>query len=128
MTSPALAAKIRKTREIAPLELPKARLCTSVIQALVNGEDTDGPVQAMKALLGRNWSPSLAIQFMSGRRGEMAAQAGTNAERPNLILAHLIAKDICEEQALGALLPSDMAKLKALADELAACIAGADSC
>ncbi len=128
MTSPSLAAKIRKTRENAPLELPKARLCSAVIQALVNGKDTDEPVQAMKAVLGRNWSLSLAIQFMSGRRGEMAAQAGTNAERFNLILAHLIAKDICEERTLGAISPSDMAKLKAMADELAARTDGALSC
>lgn len=103
-----LQSKIRQARLNAPLEVPKARLCSRVIIAMAMGHPLDGPVQALKSGLGSNWSPVLAVQFMSGRRGQMAAQSAPDVERESLYLAHLVAKEIADRQ------PVTRARLAAL--------------
>lgn len=51
----------------------------------------------LKKGAGANWGAINAMQFMSGRRGEFAADCATPEERPRLYLAHLIAKQICSD-------------------------------
>lgn len=98
--SKSLQSKIRQARLNAPLEVPKARLCSRVIIAMAMGHPLDGPVQELKSGLGGNWSPVLAVQFMSGRRGQMAAQSAPDVERKSLYLAHLVAKEIADRHPL----------------------------
>lgn len=118
MSSPALRAKIAKARVYAPQELPKARLCANVILAAVDGENRmESAVAELKQGLGNNWSPITALQFMSGRRGEFAADCAAPHEQAQLYLAHLVAKRVCSGEGLGAVAPPDgidVAKLHAL--------------
>ena len=120
MTSPSLQFKIQKLRQAAPLEVPKARLCSDVVHALLTGgqkkELTDA-LQRLREGCGSNWSATHAFQFMSGRRGEFAADCGTPEEKPYLFLAHLLAKEVCNKYGLGAVERMDqldVVKLQAL--------------
>ena len=118
MSSPALRTKIAQARAFAPNELPKARLCANVIMAAVDGENAmASAVAQLKQGLGNNWSPITALQFMSGRRGEFAADCAAPQEQAQLYLAHLVAKRVCSEEGLGAVAPPDgidVAKLHSL--------------
>lgn len=118
MSSPALRTKIAQARAFAPHELPKARLCANVILAAVNGENAmESAVAQLKQGLGNNWSPITALQFMSGRRGEFAADCAAPQEQAQLYLAHLVAKRVCSDEGLGAVAPPDgidVAKLHSL--------------
>lgn len=119
MTSPSLRHKIAKTRAAAPSELPKARLCANVILAALEGEEAvQRAVAELKQGVGNNWSPVTAFQFMSGRRGEFAAECAAPEEKVHLLFAHLVARQVCEQEGLGAVLTPDnidMAKLHAVA-------------
>lgn len=118
MSSPSLRIKIAQARASAPHELPKARLCANVILAAVNGENAmESAVTQLKQGLGNNWSPITALQFMSGRRGEFAADCAAPQEQAQLYLAHLVAKRVCSDEGLGAVAPPDgidVAKLHSL--------------
>lgn len=121
MASDALAKKIRDTRAFAVHEVPKARLCAEVIYALIREDDLGGIQQAvdeLKGCCGNNWSPITALQFMSGRRGEFAAEAAPIEEQERLLCAHLLAKEFCNRKALGAVQAvdgMDLAKLRSMA-------------
>jgi len=118
VSSTALRAKIAQARAFAPHELPKARLCANVILSAIDGENAmDAAVEQLKQGLGHNWSSVTALQFMSGRRGEFAADCAAPQERAQLYLAHLTAKLICSHEGLGAVAPPDgidVAKLHSL--------------
>lgn len=118
MSSPSLRTKVAQARAFAPHELPKARLCANVILAAVDGKNGMEPAVAqLKQGLGNNWSPITALQFMSGRRGEFAADCAEPHEQAQLYLAHLVAKRVCSEEGLGAVAPPDgidVAKLLSL--------------
>lgn len=116
MASKSLQHKIEQTRLNAPLEVPKARLCSRVILAMMTGQSVEVPVQELKTALGSSWSSLRAIQFMSGRRGQMAAQVAPVAERNDLWLAHLVAKALADNQAITAI---NIAALEQVAKELA---------
>lgn len=108
MVSPSLRAKIAKLREIAPYELPKARLCANLILSSVDGQSAiQLAVDQLKQGLGNNWSATTALQFMSGRRGEFAADCAEPHEQARLYLAHLVAKQVCSDEGLGAVVPPD---------------------
>lgn len=67
----------------------------------------DLALTGLKQGLGNNWSAVTALQFMSGRRGEFAADCGTPDEKAQLYLAHLVAKRICCDVGYGAVAPPD---------------------
>jgi len=119
MTSPALRQKINKARAFAPHELPKARLCANVILAMIEDKDAlQAAIAQLKQGVGNNWSHITALQFMSGRRGEFAAECAPLEERLQLTLAHLVAKQMCSQHGLGAVQSIDgldLTKLRALA-------------
>ena len=46
--SKSLQSKIRQARLNAPLDVPKARLCSRAIIPMAMGSPLDGPVQALK--------------------------------------------------------------------------------
>lgn len=118
MPSKSLEHKIRRARENAPSEVPKARLCAAVVLALTRPDPMGEPLQALKKHLGSNWSPMLALQYMSGRRGAMAAEASPREDRVELYLAHLIAKQACSGNGPGAVesvLSVDLAKFHEMA-------------
>lgn len=121
MASDALVKKIREARAFAVHEVPKARLCAEVIYSLIREDDLDGvqkAVDELKSGCGNNWSPITAFQFMSGRRGEFAAEAAPREEQERLLCAHLLAKEFCNRHALGAVQAvdgMDLAKLRSLA-------------
>ena len=118
MSSSALRHKIGQARASAPHELPKVRLCANVILAAVDGETAiESAVAQLKQGLGNNWSHVTALQFMSGRRGEFAADCAAPQEQAQLFLAHLVAKQVCSDEGLGAVAPPDgidVAKLRSL--------------
>lgn len=119
MTSPSLRQKITQTRASAPNELPKARLCANVILAMIESEAAmQSAIAQLKQGLGNNWSHITAFQFMSGRRGEFAADCAAPEEQLPLHFAHLIAKQVCNQEGLGSVQSPDgidVAKLRALA-------------
>ncbi|ABM33312.1 hypothetical protein QRO08_11780 [Paracidovorax citrulli] len=101
--SPALRAKIAKTRAGASSDLPLIRSAAQVVLAWI-ADDGDLPsaLAAMKAMHGTNWSLTTALQVLSGRRGQFAAECGLPDERARLFLAHLVAKSTCSGAGLGA--------------------------
>lgn len=118
MASASLRAKIVKLRELAPYDLPKARLCANLILSSLDGKSAiQLAVDQLKQGLGNNWSATSALQFMSGRRGEFAADCAEPHEQARLYLAHLVAKQVCSSEGLGAVVPPDgidVARLHAL--------------
>lgn len=118
MSSPSLKVKIAQARALAPQELPKARLCANVILAAVDGENAmESAVIQLKQGLGSNWSLITALQFMSGRRGDFAADCAAPNEQAQLYLTHLVAKRVCSDEGFGAVAPPDgidIAKLHSL--------------
>ena len=119
--SPSLIRKLAKLRSEAIYELPKARLCADAVLAAIEGEQAlNLAVIQLKSTLGGNWSLTTATQFMSGRRGEFAADCGLPAEQVRLLLAHQLAKQVCSGTGLGGVSPldgMDMAKLRALIEQ-----------
>lgn len=113
--SPALRAKIAKTRAGASSDLPLIRSAAHVVLAWV-ADDGDLPsaLAAMKATHGTNWSLTTALQVLSGRRGQFAAECGVPDERPRLFLAHLVAKSVCSGAGLGAVSPPNQEALAQL--------------
>lgn len=118
MTSLSLRQKIAQAMVQAPHELPMARLCANVILAALDGDDAmQSAIEQLKIGAGQNWSPVTAVQFMSGPRGEFAADCAAPEEQANLRLAHLVAKHVCNENGIGAVQSPDghdLAKLRAL--------------
>jgi len=101
--SPALLHKIAKARANALSDLPLVRSSALVAIAwLVGGIELDTAVANLKASHGSNWSLTTALQLLSGRRGQFAAECGMAEERAMLYLAHLVAKSACSQAGLGA--------------------------
>lgn len=112
-TSKALEQKIRKQREAAYLELPKARLCADVVLAVLKSEsEFEVAVFTIQSKLGANWSHVTAIQFMSGRQAKFAAECGQHSERDLLLGAHRLADCFCNHVSQGNL---SFAELQSLA-------------
>lgn len=118
MTSESLRKKIDKARTNALAELPQIRLCANVVLAATESDDALAKaVQQLKQGVGNNWSLVTALQLMSGRRGEFAADAAPPEERAHLHLVHQIAKAICTNDKFGSAVHTggvDVARLKAL--------------
>lgn len=127
MVSAALQHKIDQQRAAAPLELPKARLCARVVLAALaedpsasGGADLVAALAALKADLGQRWSAVTAIQYMSGRQAEFAAECGLPQERAGLLWAHLVAKALADgAQPLGGLSSAHVKALQGQAQMLA---------
>ena len=127
MVSAALQHKIAQQRATAPLELPKARLCARVVLASLPAgpgatgmEDLVAALAALKAGLGQKWSAVTAIQYMSGRQAEFAAECGLSQERAGLLWAHLVAKALADgAQPLGGLSSAHVKALQGQAQMLA---------
>lgn len=103
MNSPALAHKIRAARAVAPRELPLVRQCAAVVLAWAGvADDLDAAITDLKSTHGSNWSLVTALQLLSGRRGQFAAECAPKEERAILFLAHLIGKSASSNLGLGA--------------------------
>lgn len=110
--SPALLHKIAKARANAPADVPLVRACARVV--LASGSSGGLCAEALRDLKtehGANWSFTTALQLLSGRRGEFAAECAPPAERVALYMAHLIAKSVCTETGLGAVAAPSQADL-----------------
>lgn len=111
--SKALAAKIRRQRELAHALAPKARLCARVVLAILcDDAEFDRAIAELKAALGANWSHVSAIQFMSGRQSLFCAECAPVHEQQDLRLAHHLACGLCDEACAGNL---SLRELRALA-------------
>lgn len=100
-------------------ELRKARLCSSVILALLddNSANIQESITALQKELGNGWSLTSAIQYMSGKRAKAALELGTANEQVSMLMAHQVAREVCSKHGLGAvesLNEADMAELRAL--------------
>nr|WP_296339169.1 hypothetical protein [uncultured Acidovorax sp.] len=118
MASIQLEKKIAKLKAFAYQETPKARSCSEVIYAAIQDDigQIDAAVLELKKCCGANWSLITALQFMSGRRGEFSALAAPSDEIERLMVAHLVAKEVCSNAGLGAVDAvgvSDIEKLRA---------------
>jgi hypothetical protein len=103
----------------ATFELEKARLCSSVILALVDGNSANiqKSTTALQKELGNGWSLTSAIQYMSGKRAKAALERGTADEQVSMLMAHQVAREVCTTYGLGAvesLNEADMAEFRAL--------------
>jgi len=121
--SPALLHKIAKARAAAPSELPLVRQCARVVLAwATESGEQEAAIAGLKAAHGSNWSLITALQLLSGRRGQFAAECGAPHERATLFLAHLLAKACCNQGDMGAVsMPTlkDVEELRRLAAEQA---------
>jgi hypothetical protein len=110
--SPSQIQKIAKARAAASQELPQARLCSAVVLAFAESPTRDATrelsVAVLKDALGSNWSPVTAFQFMSGMRGQFAAECSLDGEREQMLLAHKIAKTVCESGMPFSMLTSEI--------------------
>lgn len=101
--SPSLLFKIAKARAEAPSDLPLVRHCARVVLAwALNDVELDAALKALKDSHGARWSLTTALQLLSGRRGQFAAECGKMDERFMLYFAHLLAKAACNDAGLGA--------------------------
>lgn len=121
MTSPALRHKILKMQMNAPMELPKARICTAVILSAVeqNEQELQDALTQLKSSVGNNWSLVHALLFMSGRQAGFCVDAAGREERASIHLAHLVAKSACDAANLGGaphVYGMDISKFKAIVD------------
>ncbi len=113
--SPALLHKIAKARANALSDLPLVRNSAYVVLAwAVCGGELDAAIANLKASHGSNWSLTTALQLLSGRRGQFAAECGTDGERAMLYLAHLVAKSACCQEGLGAVTMPTQAEMQEL--------------
>lgn len=121
--SPALLHKIAKARAAAPSELPLVRQCASVVLAwATESGEQEAALAGLKSAYGSNWSLVTALQLLSGRRGQFAAECGAPHERVTLYHAHLLAKACCNQGDLGAVsMPTlkEVEELRRLAAEQA---------
>ena len=126
--SAALLHKIAAQRAKAHAELPLARDCARVVlQASVSADGPQGggvkeAIATLKANHGAYWSITTALQLMSGRRGQFAAEASSGGERVALFLAHLLAKSVSSQGGLGAVnkpTQAEMDEMQALAEQYA---------
>ena len=100
--SPALLHKIKKARASASSDLPLVRTCAQVVLTwLANDGGLDSALKQLKSDHGANWSLNTALQLLSGRRGQFAAEAGSIDERATLYFVHLVAKSACSEAGLS---------------------------
>jgi len=90
-------------------ELPKVRLCSAVVWAWTNAESAEfeRSKTALKTGLGRGWSATAAFQFMSGQQAKAVSEYGLPEEQAPMLMAHLIAKEVCAEYGLGAVSKPD---------------------
>lgn len=108
-----LQNKIERMRRQAPGELPKARLCTDVVEAFIEGSaGLDGALSNLKAGVASNWSVVTAFQFMSGRQAQLCAQLEEGPAKARMFLVHRVADALAQS---GALTRLDLAALRALA-------------
>lgn len=102
--STSLNQKIARQRAAAPGDLPKARLCSTVVLSFLQGEAVyQDAIKSLKAGLGNNWSHVAAMQYMSGRQAKFAAECGLISEQPSMLLAHGIAEQVCNQISVGEL-------------------------
>lgn len=87
-----------------------------VLAAVSGNGELDAAVAALKVNHGANWSLTTALQVLSGRRGQFAAECGKDDERTELFLAHLIAKTVCNKADLGAVSMPTAEEIAALQD------------
>lgn len=73
-----------------------------VLAAVSGNGELDAAVATLKANHGANWSMTTALQVLSGRRGQFAAECGKDEERAELFLAHLIAETVCNKAGMVA--------------------------
>ena len=110
--SPALLHKIAMTRSNAPDDLPLVRDCSRVVLAWMSGEtELEAAVTHLKNSHGSTWSLTSALQLLSGRRGQFAADCGDAEERAMLFFAHLLAKSTCCQAGLGSVVMPTQAEL-----------------
>jgi hypothetical protein len=103
----------------ATFELGKARLCSAVILALIdcNSANIQKSTTALQKELGKGWSLTSAMQFMSGKRAKNALEQDTSEEQVYMLIAHQAAREVCSKYGLGAvesLNEADMAEFRAL--------------
>jgi hypothetical protein len=103
----------------ANAELEKARLCSSVVLALIDGNPANiqESITALQKELGHTWSSTSAMQFMSGKRAKAALEQGSADEQVTMLMAHQIARNVCSTYGLGAvesINEADMAEFRAL--------------
>lgn len=128
MPSPSLLAKIAKQRAVAPSELPLVRRCARVVLAWLAQEgegsaDLRRAIAQLKEEHGSNWSLITALQLLSGRRGQFAAECCCPDESGLLYLAHLVAKCAGAHGHFSAVAPpdsSEFARLRELASQMMA--------
>lgn len=80
----------------------------------------DAALKELKAAHGTTWSLTTALQLLSGRRGQFAAECGTPDEHAGLYLAHLVAKSVCSSEELGTVAPPTPTELARLRELVAA--------
>lgn len=85
-------------------ELPKARLCSSVVWAWLHGDESEieESIAMLQGGLGSSWSLTAALQFMSGKRAKAALSCATAEEQESMLIAHQIAREFCSRFGLGA--------------------------
>lgn len=91
------------------------RRCAAVVLAWAGvAGDLDAAIADLKGAHGFNWSLVTALQLLSGRRGQFAAECAPKEERVPLLLAHLIGKSVSSNLGLGAVNPPTQADLDEL--------------
>ncbi|NOU12887.1 MAG: hypothetical protein HOO92_02810 [Methylococcaceae bacterium] len=88
----------------ATFDLPKTKLCAAVVLAWVYADQSkiENATTELQAGLGNDWSTTSAFQFMSGKSAKAALDTAKADEQVSLLLAHQLAKLVCNEFGLGA--------------------------
>lgn len=87
-------------------ENKKLNACASVILEVALGLPAakkygDEYARELEATIGLGWNFVVALQYLSGKKAKALIDKQEPIGRPSLLMAHLIAKEVCATNGLG---------------------------
>lgn len=80
----------------------KLHLCASLILEICQeGSGISDRLADLKRGFGASWSITSALQFLSGKTARAVIDQQPSLDQPRLMIAHLVAREICSECGLG---------------------------
>jgi hypothetical protein len=85
-------------------ELSKTRLCAAIVLAWGYSDQSkiEEATTRLKKQLGSGWSATSGFQFMAGKSAKAALDTADKDEQVSLLIAHQLARLVCNEYGLGA--------------------------
>lgn len=88
------------------IETRKLNACASAVMRVARNTEATLPRGVelsieLAAKIGPGWNFVTALQYLSGKKAKAVIDEQADAEKPALLFAHLVAKDVCSRNGLG---------------------------